>query len=86
MVGLFFMKLADEIIGTIRSMFLIQNNHFWGAIFNMLKAFFGLLTIHALIMNPSIITILVMCLAVFIGTYFPAKIMDARHRRQVATV
>lgn len=84
MVYVFFMKLADEILSTIRSVFMIQDKHFLSALFNMIKTFFGLLTIHALIMNPSILTVLVMCVAVFVGTYFPAKMMAKR--RAVATV
>jgi hypothetical protein len=83
MVGVFFTKLADEILATVRSVFMIRDQHFLSALFNMIKTFFGLLTIHMMIMNPGVLTVLVASVAVFIGTYFPAKMMQ---RRQVVAV
>jgi hypothetical protein len=75
MLLMFLTKLIDSILHTVRHIFMIRNKTFLAALFYMLATFCSLMSIHYLIMNPTMGTIILLCAAAFIGTYLPSLFM-----------
>lgn len=82
-MDLFFLKLLDCILSTLKSIYLYKNKNFISALFNTIATGFYMLMIVKLSKSDSPIGILLICLATFLGSYIPAKFIDKTEKDKV---
>lgn len=71
----FILRILDNSLGTCKTIFISKGQYFLGALFNAFSSFFYLFALVQLTKSNSIYSILAMCLATFIGTYVPGKVI-----------
>lgn len=79
----FVLKLIDNGLATIKTIYLHKEKYFLGAVFNSLSTFFYLIAIVQIAKSNDIFSIIAMCLATFLGTYFPGIIIKKSERNKL---
>lgn len=72
----FLLKLIDNALGTLKTIFLNKEKYFFSALSNSFGTFFYLFAIVQISKSNSIAGILAACVATFIGTYVPGKVVN----------
>lgn len=76
----FILRILDNSLGTCKTIFISKGKYFLGALFNALSSFFYLFALVQLTKSNNIYSIIAMCLATFIGTYVPGKLIKKSER------
>lgn len=76
----FMLRIMDNSLGTCKTIFISKGKYFLGALFNALSSFFYLFALVQLTKSNNIYSIIAMCLATFIGTYVPGKLIKRSER------
>lgn len=76
MLMTFICKMIDNALGTLKTLFLQKGNYFASSLFNAGSTFFYMVAIVNSIRDNSLWSIFAMCLATFLGSYLPARIVD----------
>lgn len=76
----FIIKAIDNALGSAKTIFMAKEKYFLGAIFNAGSFFFYSVALVQMIKSDSYSYILMMCLAVFIGTYIPGILVKKSER------
>lgn len=76
MIMTFICKIIDNALGTLKTMFLQKGNYLASSIFNAGSTFFYMVAIVNSIKDNSLGSIFAMCLATFLGSYLPARMVD----------
>lgn len=71
----FLLKLIDNALATVKTIYIQKEKYMVSAIFNGLSTFFYLVAIVQISKSSSLLSIVSMCLATFIGTYLPGVII-----------
>lgn len=71
----FILRILDNSLGTCKTIFISKGRYFLGALFNAFSSFFYLFALVQLTKSNNIYSIIAMCLATFIGTYVPGKLI-----------
>jgi hypothetical protein len=79
----FFLKIMDCALSTIKSVFLYKNKNFLSSIFNALSTFFYMSMIVKMTKANDSLTIFIICLATFIGSYLPTFLLDKLEKDKV---
>ena len=75
LITIFIIKLFDNMLGTCKSVYLAKEQYIKASIFNALSTFFYFIAIVQLTKTNSLLSILAICLATFIGTYASGKLI-----------
>lgn len=67
----FIIKILDNVLGTFKTIYISKEKYFYGALFNALSSYFYFIAIAKMTKSNSQLMIIVMCIAVFIGTFLP---------------
>lgn len=70
---LFVLKLLDCTISTFKTFFMIKEKYLVSSLCNAISQFFYLTLLVKVAKNNSIMGIIIICMATFIGSYFPMK-------------
>lgn len=76
----FILRILDNSLGTCKTIFISKGKYFLGALFNAFSSFFYLFALVQLTKSNNIYSIIAMCLATFIGTYVPGKLIKKSER------
>lgn len=76
----FMLKLIDNGLGTLKTIFIQKEKYILGAIFNALSAFFYLIAVVQVAKSNDIFSILAMCVATFLGTLIPGLLIKRSER------
>lgn len=71
----FGLKLMDNALGTAKTVYLAKERYLRGAVFAALSTYFYLVAIVRIAQNSSNAAIIAMCVATFIGTYIPGRLI-----------
>lgn len=71
----FVLKLIDNILATVKTIYIHKEKYFLSAMFNALSTFFYLVAIVQISKSSNLLSIVSMCIATFIGTYLPGAVM-----------
>lgn len=71
----FGLKLMDNALGTAKTVYLAKERYLRGAVFGALSTYFYLVAIVRIAQSSSNAAIVAMCVATFIGTYIPGKLI-----------
>lgn len=71
----FGLKLMDNALGTAKTVYLAKERYLRGAVLAALSTYFYLVAIVRIAQNSSNAAIVAMCVATFIGTYIPGKLI-----------
>lgn len=80
MIQVFIFKLIDNVLATCKTIFINKEKYLLGAIFNSLSTFFYLIAIVEITKSNSMLSIISMCVATFIGTILPGYIIKKSER------
>lgn len=83
MLDLFFLKLLDGALGTIKNVFLYKNKIFLSAFFNAIGTSFYFLMVVKLVNGNPNEGIWIIALATFLGSYLPPYIMNKMEKDKV---
>ncbi|MBV1816990.1 hypothetical protein [Clostridium cochlearium] len=70
---LFILKLLDCTISTFKTFFMIKERYLISSLCNAISQFFYLTLLVKVAKNNSIAGIIIICMATFLGSYFPMK-------------
>lgn len=73
---LFLYKLLDCTFSTLKTILLYKNRKFLSAILNSMATFVYLTMMVKLVKDNNLVSVLLITLATFIGTYFPALLLE----------
>lgn len=76
----FFLKLVDNGLGTLKTIFIQKEKYMLGALFNALSAFFYLIAIVQVAKSNDMFSIIAMCIATFLGTLIPGILVKKSER------
>lgn len=76
----FSLKMADNALGTVKTLFLAKGKYFRAALFNSLSTLFYLLAVVRIAKSNDIYSIIAMCVATFFGTLMPCFIIKKTER------
>ena len=76
----FFLKLIDNGLGTLKTIYIQKEKYFLGATFNALSAFFYLIAIVQVAKSNDMLSIIAMCIATFLGTLIPGLLVKKSER------
>lgn len=75
MIMTFVCKIIDNALSTLKSMFLHKGNYLISSLFNAGSTFFYMVAIVNSIKDNSLWSITAMCVATFLGSYLPARMV-----------
>jgi hypothetical protein len=76
MITLFATKFVESSLNTLKSVFLNKNRNFLSALVKAIGTGFSFVAIGFMIADPSFSTILIICLATFLGSYLPSLFLN----------
>lgn len=76
----FTLKLIDNTLGTVKSIYLHKERYLLGALFNSAATFFYLVAIVQIAKSNDMLSIIAMCFATFLGTLIPGLLMKKSER------
>lgn len=76
MIMTFVCKIIDNALSTLKTLCLQKGNYFASSLFNAGSTFFYMVAIVNSIKDNSLGSIFAMCLATFLGSYLPARVVD----------
>lgn len=76
----FLLKAIDNALSTIKTINLQKEKYFYGAFFNALSTFFYLVGVIQIAKSNSLLSVISMCVATFIGTYVPGVLIKKSER------
>lgn len=79
-IEVFILKLIDNMLATIKTVYMHKEKYFLSAIFNALSTFFYLIAIVKIAKSNDMFSIVAMCIATFIGTYLPGTLIKKSER------
>lgn len=79
----FALKILDNGLSTAKTIYINKEKYCLGALLNAFSTFFYLVAIVQLTKSNSLISIIAMCLATFIGTYLPGLIIKKSERDKI---
>ena len=79
----FLLKLIDNALSTVKTIFLQKERYFLGAMFNALSTFFYLIAIVQIAKSNNLFSIVAMCIATFLGTYLPGILIKKSEREKL---
>ena len=71
LIQVFALKLADNALATIKTIYLQKERYVLGGIFNALSTFFYLVAVVQIAKSNDLLSIAAMCVATFLGTFLP---------------
>lgn len=74
----FLCKIADNALSTLKNIFLHKQRYFISSLFSASGTFFYMVAMVNAIKDNSFSSILAMCVATFLGSYIPAKIVEKK--------
>ena len=83
MLMTFICKMLDNALSTLKSMFLHKGNYLASSLFNAGGTFFYMVAMVNAIKDNSLWSIVAMCVATFLGSYLPAKMMERMEEDQL---
>lgn len=75
LILLFSIKLFDNILSTCKSIYLSKEKYIKASVFNAFSTFFYFIAIVQMTKSNSLSSVIVICLATFIGTYASGKLI-----------
>ena len=79
----FFLKMADNILGTVKTIYLTKGKPFKAAAFAGFSTLFYLIAIVRIANSNSIWSIIAMCFATFLGTLIPCVFFNRSERERL---
>ena len=76
----FTLKMADNALGTVKTLFLAKGKYVAAAFFNSFSTLFYLMAVVRIAKSNDIYSIIAMCVATFIGTLMPCFIIKKAER------
>jgi uncharacterized protein YebE (UPF0316 family) len=83
LIILFALKLLDTTLSTLKNIFLIKGMFFLSASCSTFAMYFYLTMLTNLNKNSTNLAIAVVCLSVFVGSYFPQVVVERREKDKV---
>lgn len=80
MIQAFMLKLFDNALSTIKTIYLQKEKYVLGSIFNALSTFFYLIAVVQIAKSNDISSIIAMCVATFLGTLLPGIMIKKSER------
>lgn len=78
MLTTFIYKIMDNALSTLKSIFLHKQQYLLSSIFSAISTFFYMVAMVNAIKDNSLWSIVAMCVATFLGSYIPAKIIERK--------
>ena len=78
MLMTFICKMMDNALSTLKNIYLHKQKYFISSMFSAAGTFFYMVAMVNAIKDNSLWSIIAMCLATFLGSYIPAKIIEKR--------
>lgn len=78
MLTTFIYKIMDNALSTLKSIFLHKQQYLLSSIFSATSTFFYMVAMVNAIKDNSLWSIIAMCVATFLGSYIPAKIIERK--------
>lgn len=78
MLTTFIYKIMDNALSTLKSIFLHKQQYLLSSIFSAISTFFYMVAMVNAIKDNSLWSIAAMCVATFLGSYIPAKIIERK--------
>lgn len=78
MLMTFISKIMDNALSTLKTIYLHKGKYFASAMFNAASTFFYMTAIVNAVKDNSLWSIIAMCVATFLGSYIPAKIIEKK--------
>lgn len=78
MIITFLCKMADNALSTLKNIYLHKKNYFLSSFFSALGTFFYMVAIVNTIKDNSFGSIIMLCIATFLGSYLPGKYVESR--------
>lgn len=72
----FICKLMDNALSTLKSIYLHKHKYFVSSAFNAISTFFYMVAMVNVVKDNSFNSIIAMCVATFLGSYLPARIVE----------
>ena len=79
----FLCKMADNALSTLKNIFLHKGNYMASSLFSAGGTFFYMVAMVNAIKDNSLWSIVAMCLATFLGSYLPAKLIERMEEDQL---
>ena len=79
----FLCKMADNALSTLKNIFLHKGNYMASSLFSAGGTFFYMVAMVNAIKDNSLWSIIAMCLATFLGSYLPAKLIERMEEDQL---
>lgn len=76
MLVTFLCKIADNALSTLKNIYLHKGRYFLSSIFSAIGTFFYMVAIVNAVKDNSLNSIISMCIATFLGSYLPAKLVE----------
>ena len=76
MLMTFVCKMMDNALSTLKNIFLHRGNFFASSLFSAAGTFFYMVAMVNAIKDNSLWSIIAMCIATFLGSYIPAKVVE----------
>lgn len=76
----FLCKIADNALSTLKSIYLQKGRYLLSSMFNAIGTFFYMVAIVNAVKDNSLNSIISMCIATFLGSYLPAKLVEKMER------
>lgn len=83
MIITFLCKIADNALSTLKNIFLHKGRYFLSSMFSAIGTFFYMVAIVNAVKDNSMSAIISMCVATFIGSYAPAKLVEKMEKDQL---
>ena len=79
----FSLKMADNALGTVKTLFLSKGKYFSASLFASLSTLFYLFAIVRIANSNDIYSIVAMCVATFFGTLFPCFVIKRSEKEKL---
>lgn len=79
----FLCKIADNALSTLKNIYLHKGRYFSSSMFSAIGTFFYMVAIVNAVKDNSMSSIIAMCVATFIGSYLPAKLVEKMEKDQL---
>ena len=83
MLVTFLCKIMDNALSTLKNIFLHKGKYFESSLFSAAGTFFYMVAIVNAVKDNSLWSIVAMCVATFLGSYLPAKMVERMEKDQL---